>query len=92
MKLITEKGELALPIDFQFDIEENNPFFSQEGAQSIPATLPLTQDTARKLGFMQRPNTKNRALRKINCTLQAGVILNSIAIVLEYHLNHSVQP
>ena len=34
MKLITEKGELALPADFQFDIEENNPFFSQEGAQS----------------------------------------------------------
>lgn len=83
MKLITDKGELALPVDFQFDIEENNPFFSQEGAQSIPATLPLTQDTARKLGFIQRPNIKSRALRKINCTLQADVIHKHGKLVIE---------
>lgn len=83
MKLITEKGELALPADFQFDIEENNPFFSQEGAQSIPATLPLTPDTARKLEFIQRPNGRNRTMRKIKCTLKCGIIHKHGTLVID---------
>lgn len=83
MKLITEKGELALPADFQFDIEENNPFFSQEGTQSIPATLPMTADTARKLEFIQRPNNRNRAMRKMKCTLKAGIIHKYGTLVID---------
>ena len=31
MKLVTSNGELDLPVDFSFELEYNNPFFSDEG-------------------------------------------------------------
>ena len=42
MKLITDKGELTLPANFSFEVEQNSAFFSEEGAASIAATIPAT--------------------------------------------------
>ena len=39
MKLVTDKGELSLPTDFSFEVEQNSAFFSEDGAASIAATI-----------------------------------------------------
>lgn len=73
MKLITPAGELPLPSDFQFEIIENNPFFSDEGTQSIPTSLPATVDTINKLGIT-RISSGKRFGRKFPAKLAAGTI------------------
>lgn len=73
MKLITDKGELALPQDFEFTIEQKSPFFSGEGTTSIPATIPATMDTLSKLGHPQRLGSREKFMRRIPAKLDAGV-------------------
>lgn len=47
MKLKVNKGELTLPDNFSFEIEHNNPFFSDDGTSSVTTTIPATpQDLA----------------------------------------------
>ena len=52
MRLITKNGELDLPEDFSFEIEKCSTFFSSDGEQSIPVTLPATP---RNLAALGRP-------------------------------------
>lgn len=54
MKLLVDKGELALPDDFSFEVEKNSAFFSDDGTASLAATLPATPDDLAKLGFPDR--------------------------------------
>lgn len=60
MKLIVEKGELNLPEDFSFEIEQNSAFFSEDGTASVGATIPATPDDLAKLDHPTRiaRNTK----------------------------------
>lgn len=83
MKLITAKGELALPNDFSFTIEENSPFFSTEGSQSIPATLPASADTIDKLGQPFRIGRRSKFIRRIPAKLSAGVIHKDGQLVID---------
>lgn len=50
MKLITEHGQLPLPDDLEIAVEQHNPFFSDEGASSVPVTIPATQQALSVLG------------------------------------------
>lgn len=73
MKLITEKGELPLPSDFSFEIEVNNPFFSDEGTASVPATIPAIGNVFRILSHPERPGRSKRHIRTVPAMLQHGM-------------------
>lgn len=82
MKLITTKGELALPKDFQFTIEQKSPVFSTEGTQSIPVTLPFSINFA-ALDHPDRPGRINKYLRKIPAKLESGLYHKSGQLVID---------
>ena len=73
MKLVTENGELTLPTNFSFEIEQNSAFFSEEGAASIAATIPATPGDQAKLGFPGRIARKNRYVNSFPATIQKGI-------------------
>ena len=73
MRLVTDKGELTLPSDFSFEIEQNSAFFSEEGAASITATIPATPTDQAKLGFPARLARKDRFINTLNASIQKGV-------------------
>lgn len=54
MKLTVDKGELDLPENFSFEIEQNSAFFSDDGTASLAATIPATPEDLSKLGFPDR--------------------------------------
>ena len=54
MKLTVDKGELKLPENFSFEIEQNSAFFSDDGTASLAATIPATPEDLSKLGFPDR--------------------------------------
>lgn len=83
MKLITEKGELALPDDFSFEIEANNPLFSDEGTSSVPAELPATGRTLDILDHPERPGRTKRLIRKVPAILQHGVFQRRCNMLVE---------
>lgn len=73
MRLITEKGELTLPSDFSFEIEQNSAFFSEDGAASVSASIPATTADQAKLGFPNRIARKNRFINAFPAILSKGV-------------------
>lgn len=82
MKLITEKGQLPIPEDLEISIDINNPFFSEEGASSIPITLPASQSTLAALGYPTRIGTGTR-LRKLRATLSQGVLHKTGSLLVD---------
>ena len=83
MKLITSKGELVLPSDFSFTIEQNSPAFSTEGTQSIPVNLPSADKNFVALEYPQRPGRVDKYVRKIPAKIEAGIFHKSGHLVLE---------
>lgn len=83
MKLITSKGELVLPSDFSFTIEQNSPAFSTEGTQSIPVNLPAADNNFVTLEYPQRPGRVDKYVRKIPAKIEAGMFHKSGHLVLE---------
>lgn len=73
MKLTTERGELPLPEDFSFEIESNNPLFSDEGTASVPATIPPDDDAFDLLSRPERPGRSHRHVRIVPAVLQHGL-------------------
>ena len=82
MKLTVPKGELTLPSDFSFEVEQNSAFFSEDGAQSIPATIPATASDLAKLDFPNRLGRKNRFVNSFQATLQKGVFQKQGVLVV----------
>lgn len=74
MRLITKNGELDLPEDFSFEIEKCSTFFSSEGEQSIPVTLPATPRNLAALGQPLRMAGSRSALTRVDAVLHAGVM------------------
>lgn len=70
MRLITEQGEVILPEDFSFEVEKHNPLFSNEGASTIPVTLPATEMTLSILKHPERLGREIRLSKSIPCILQ----------------------
>lgn len=82
MKLITEHGQLPLPDDLEISVEQHNPFFSDEGASSVPVTIPATQQALSVLGRPERVGGSNR-LRRIRATLSEGVFIRNGQLLME---------
>lgn len=74
MRLITKNGELDLPLDFTFEIEKTSTFFSSDGEQSIPVTLPATPRNLSALGQPLRLAGSRSALTRVDAVLHAGVM------------------
>ena len=82
MKLVTSSGEVMLPDDFSFEIEVNNPFFSDEGTASVPAVLPGSAGTLDLLGHPERLGKAVRQGRTLPAILQHGVFQRRCKMVL----------
>ena len=82
MKLTVPKGELSLPSDFSFEVEQNSAFFSTDGAQTIPATIPATPSDLAKLDFPNRLGRRNRYVNSFPATLQKGVFQKQGVLVV----------
>lgn len=72
MKLVINNGELTLPADFSFEIEHNSAFFTEDGSQSIPVTIPATPDDLAKLGHPTRLGRSRRFVNAFPAQLQEG--------------------
>ncbi len=82
MKLLTNNGELTLPSDFSFEIEQNSAFFSEDGAASVAATIPATPQDKARLGFPSRVARKNRFINSIPASIQKGVFQKQGQLVI----------
>lgn len=83
MKLITKNGELVLPEDFNFTIEQSSPVFSKEGTQTIPVDLPAAAINAVALDHPDRPGRISKYNRKLPAKLEAGVFHKCGHLVIE---------
>ena len=83
MKLITSKGQLALPDKFSFTVEKESPFYGDNGTATIPVTLPVSQDTLLKLGHPERLGHTEGFLRKIPAKLESGIIHKDGILVVD---------
>lgn len=83
MKLVTLNGELDLPEDFSFEIELNNPFLSDEGDASVPATIPATPNNLKVLDNIHRVDRANRFVKSVPATLMAGTIQKHGQLIID---------
>ena len=83
MKLITSNGQMELPREFSFTIEQHSPVVAKEGTQSIPAILPSSSTNLAVLGQPTRLGNCTKVMRKIPATLQSGVYHKQGQLVVE---------
>lgn len=83
MKLTLEKGEIALPEDFSFQVESVHPFFSDEGTASVPVTLPSSQENLDLLGHPENIHSSKRHIRIYEAYLQTGVFQKRCRLISE---------
>ena len=83
MELTTENGSMILPEDFSFEIEVNNPFFSDEGTTSVPATLPAVLENLLNTGHPERPGRATRHIRTIPATLRHGIFSRKCNMIVD---------
>lgn len=83
MKLTTNNGELDLPVDFSFEVELNNPFFSDEGDSTIPATLPATPNNLKVFDNIHRVDRASKFMKSVPATLMAGTIQKHGQLVID---------
>lgn len=83
MKLKIEHGELTLPKDFSFEIEQNSAFFSDEGAASLAATIPATPSDLARLGYPTRPGRDTRYRNLFPAIIDAGVFQKKGQLIVE---------
>ena len=72
MKLNTVNGGLSLPKNFSFEISINNPFFSDDGASSLPISIPASVENLATLGFPDRIGRRSRFGKRIKAVLSHG--------------------
>lgn len=78
MKLITSKGQLALPNNFSFSVEKESPFYGDNGTATIPINLPVSQDTFAKLGRPERLGQSQNFLRKLPAKLELELYIRMV--------------
>lgn len=83
MKLMTNNGELELPADFSFEIELNNPFLSDEGDASVPATIPATPNNLKVLDNIHRVDRANRFMKTTPASLTAGTVQKHGQLIID---------
>ena len=83
MNLKTERGEIALPRDFRFDITANNPFFSDEGTSSVPSTIPPTQENRELLKFPENFNRARMFPKQLQAHLSHGIFSKRCRMIID---------
>ena len=83
MRLITAKGEIELPKDFEIRIKRTNPLLSEEGDASYPLTIPPTPNNLAILGHVERIDRAERYVNKVEAILYAGPIQKSGHLVID---------
>lgn len=83
MKISTSSGVLDIPQDFDFEIKANHPFFSDEGAASIPVTIPATIPNCILLGYPDRVDRATRFIRETSGIAECGVFRKQCKILSE---------
>lgn len=83
MKLIVAKGVITLPDDFEFQIESNHPFFSDEGTAAIPVSIPSTKENLRILGNPDNIRNAKRQVLKLDAQLQTGAFQKNGRLIID---------
>lgn len=83
MKITVEDGVLDLPKDFTVEIEHNNPFYSDEGSSSIPASLPASAENRRILGWPESANRAKRFIRERAAFVECGAFRKRCRLITE---------
>lgn len=66
MRIICEKGEFELPVDFQVQYQLNNVAISDAGEQTAPLTLPGTPHNMSLIGHSWRPDSLVKPLEDLD--------------------------
>lgn len=83
MVLKIENGEIILPKNFTFEITRKNPFFSNEGSSSAPATLPAVRQNLELLGHPEDTHKTTRQMKSFEATLSSGLFFANCKLVLD---------
>ncbi len=74
MRIVCEKGEFDLPVDFEVEITVSNPFLSDIGEQSTPFNLPVTDNNLWLLGYNNRFDALYKPLDALRVQVMDGVL------------------
>ena len=83
MRLVTQFGNIELPEDFSFEVERTNPFISDEGDATIPATIPASQRNLNILENIDRVDKAFKFIKKVPAVLQHGVFCKHGQLVID---------
>lgn len=83
MELVTENGSLDLPRDFSFELERTNPFLSDAGDATVPATLPASRNNRVVLDNIHRIDRIGNSLVDIPALLKAGSIVKHGRLIID---------
>lgn len=83
MRLVTQFGSIELPEDFSFEVERTNPFLSDEGDATIPATIPASQRNLNVLENIDRVDKAFKFIKKVPAILQHGVFCKHGQLVID---------
>jgi hypothetical protein len=74
MKIINEDKQLAYDLepDTVLDMERTNPFFNEQGEQSLPVDIPATEKNRNILGFADQIGSNQRGATRFNATILDG--------------------
>lgn len=100
MKIELNKGELTLKEGFTMEVKKSNPFFSDEGSYTFPATIPATPENLAILGNPERPTRSTRFIHRFpalikgpfmqkRCTLLATGLSKSSGVNVSLLLDES---
>lgn len=74
LKIKTNKGYLDLGGDFTVQIDEKSPIMNDRGSQTVPVTVPCTNNNALITGFAHRLDMAMKPIDKdATCTVLDGV-------------------
>ena len=83
MRLITKNGEIELPEDFSFEVERSNPFLTEEGDATVPATIPASPRNLRILNNLHRIDKADRFIKKVPAILQHGAFNKQGQLIID---------
>lgn len=83
MNLRLERGEIAIPKDFKFDIQSNHPFFSDEGTASVPVTLPPTPENRALLNHPENQHSARRFTKQLPAQLSHGIYTKRCQLIID---------
>lgn len=83
MNLEIENGELELPRDFSFELERTNPFLSNEGDATIPATLPSSDRNLQLFNHIERLDRMGDNMVDIPAVLRVGSFVKNGRLIVD---------